>query len=315
MLEATLLSRLGEDICLKFQPTNHKYVYLCDCGAASDLTIKDCHDLGALFVSHTHIDHFCNFDGIFRHQLAVGRGIVVCGPPGIARNVSNKLNGYIWNLMYDDKAVYYEVREIESPGVVAVYHLRVPTWEPVLQERIETDVVYANDAFSAKYAMLDHGTPSIAYRFEEPSKLKIGKFEQRPGPWIAALKDAFLAKDGERVLDIHGEQVEAGELFELLFEEKGDSVGYAMDHAATEENHALIEELMNEVGHLFIECYYHDEDKELAEANRHSTSTASGQAARRARAQKATPCHFSRRYNDSIDEVRAAFEAAFLGEE
>ena len=74
MLEATLLSRLGEDICLKFQPTNHKYVYLCDCGAASDLTIKDCHDLGALFVSHTHIDHFCNggstgiresYDGVF----------------------------------------------------------------------------------------------------------------------------------------------------------------------------------------------------------------------------------------------------------
>ena len=61
MLEATLLSRLGEDICLKFQPTNHKYVYLCDCGAASDLTIKDCHDLGALFMSHTHIDHIVGF--------------------------------------------------------------------------------------------------------------------------------------------------------------------------------------------------------------------------------------------------------------
>jgi ribonuclease Z len=228
--------------------------------------------------------------------------------------VSNKLNGYIWNLMYDDKAVYYEVREIEAPGVVAVYHLRVPTWEPVLQERIETDVVYETEAFSATYAMLDHGTPSIAYRFEEPSKLKIGKFEQRPGPWISALKDAFLAKDEERMIDVHGVQTKAGDLFGLLFEEKGDSVGYAMDHAATEENHALIEDLMNEVGHLFIECYYHDEDEELARANHHSTSSASGLAARRARARKATPCHFSRRYNDSIESVRAAFETAYRGE-
>lgn len=317
MLNAQLASREDEDICLMLRPSNHKLVYMCDCGVASDVSIKDCRDLGALFVSHTHIDHFNQFDEIMRHQLAVGRTIVLVGPNGFARQVSARLNSYTWNLSFDEHAVVYEVREViaESSTHVTMrrYKLEVPTWEPVFLEELESEHVFTCDAFTVRATLLSHAnTDSVAYRFDEHPTVKIGSFEQRPGPWIGKLKAAFEAKTPDVLIDVHGEQVLAGALFELLYVEQGDSVGFAMDHAATDDNHARIKALMSSVQTLFIECYYHDEDRELAQMNAHSTTSASGQVAGLAGARNAVPCHFSRRYQDRLAEIRQAFEAAYL---
>lgn len=191
MITTTLKSAVDEDICLHLQPVNHKGSYICECGAASGLTVKECRDAWAIFISHAHIDHFCNFDGIFRHQLAVGRRVVVCGPPGIAQQVHRKLAAYTWNLSFDEQAVYYEVREIEAAGQVQLYTLRVPTWEPIPSGRLEGEAIYEDAGVRVRYALLDHGTPTVAWLFEEPSRLKIEGFPYRPGPWIAALKAAW----------------------------------------------------------------------------------------------------------------------------
>lgn len=311
MLNAMLLSEPDEDICLRLKPDNHKFVYLCDCGVASGLSHRDGLDLGALFISHAHIDHFNNFDAIMRHQLGAGRAIVITGPVGIAAQVGYRLKSYMWNLTFDDQAVVYEVREVIDAQRYNVYTLRVPEWEPVFDREVINEPLFTTDVFTVHHAILDHGTPSIAYRFQAPGTIKIGAFSQRPGPWIAALKQAYMAQDAERIIDVHGSPQAAGELFDLLFEEPGDSVGFAMDHAATSENHALMGELFDSVKTLFIECYYNDEDIELARINHHSVASASGRVAGLAGVQKPVPCHFSRRYNDRLDEVRGAFHAAY----
>lgn len=316
MLRAELLSLVDEDICLQIKPDNHRFIYLCDCGVASKLSIKSCHSIGAMFISHTHIDHFNNFSGIMRHQLAVGHKVVVCGPRGLARNVSCALNAYTWNLEFDEKAVWYEVREYVAPGEVVTYALRVPDWEPVEVSREEVDAIFSCDAFDVRCTILDHKTDSIAYLFEEPTRIKVGKdLPFKPGPWVRDLKEAFVAEQPDAMIDVHGEARRAGELFELVERQRGHTVGYIMDHLGSQENHDKIAALFADVDELYIECYYHDEDRALAIANHHSTAVLSGRAAHLARAKKAIPCHFSRRYNGRLDEIREDFERAWRGEE
>lgn len=72
MFQAEIKSKEDEDICILVRPDNHPWNYLCDCGDASGLTVKECQDTRAIFISHTHFDHFCNFDWIL--QLLRGSG-------------------------------------------------------------------------------------------------------------------------------------------------------------------------------------------------------------------------------------------------
>ena len=90
MIRSEFQSDLDEDVCLLLQVTNQKWNYLCDCGAAARrLTPKVCMDVAGIFVSHAHIDHFCNFDTVLRHQIGIERTVTVCGPPHFARNVQS----------------------------------------------------------------------------------------------------------------------------------------------------------------------------------------------------------------------------------
>jgi len=317
MITAKMLSGADEDVCMKATLSNHDRCYLFDCGRASGLTIKDTQDLGAMFVTHTHIDHFNAFDDIMRHQLGIGRGIPVFGPRDIQHRVSAKMRAYTWNLSFDDQAVFYDAMELdELHGVVRTWRLRVPDWEPTLVDErawAPGDVILETKAFTARATILDHLTPCVAYRLDEPEKIKMGKSPHRPGPWIAALKEAFAASDGERTLDVHGEEHRAAELFEYISVQQGDSVGFVMDHAASEENHALIEATFSGVRRLFIESYYREEHADLAALNHHSTARRSGIAARRAGAEEVVPVHYSRRYNAEVEELIAECMEGFGG--
>ena len=101
MFNVQIKSLPKEDICLLVRPANHPWDYLIDCGEASLLTSKECQNLRALFISHTHMDHFMNFDTLLRHQLGVGREIIISGPEGIAKRIQSRIQSYIWNLIFD----------------------------------------------------------------------------------------------------------------------------------------------------------------------------------------------------------------------
>lgn len=299
---------------------NHAFSYLCDCGMASDLTVKDCRDTAAIFVSHTHIDHFINFDGIMRHQLAIGRAVVVTGPRGIAKNVQAKLLSFSWDLLaYDDKAVRYEVREIDAEGNVDVYLLQTPLWKIEHIERIEKPLyIYENEWFRLRFALLYHGIYTVAYCFEEQPKIKIDNksLPYKAGRWIQDLKAAFLENAADRQIEVSAEAtVKAGDLFGFLSWQAGFRTAYVIDHAATAENFAKIGALCAGVDELYIEAYYGLAEKEMAEKNKHSVAAYSGKLAREIGVKKAIPVHFSRRYHEA--EQRAAllkeFYDAFAG--
>jgi ribonuclease Z len=84
--------------------------------------VKEVQSVSAIFISHTHIDHFSNFDGIFRHQIGNGEKIVICGPKNIHQQIEARLKSYTWNLI-DENAIEYEIREIVSKEEINVYKI------------------------------------------------------------------------------------------------------------------------------------------------------------------------------------------------
>lgn len=304
MLKAVNKSRADEDISVLITIDHQRWHYLCDCGLASDLTKKDCLNTLAVFISHTHIDHFIGFDNVIRHQVGVGRTIYVCGPPGIAEKVQQKMQAYEWNLIDEGDATntVYEIHEITGDNSVRISRMFPPRWELFfVEERTGSNVVYSDDSVTVYYTLLDHGTPCAAYLFEETgkSKLDMEKCPFETGPWVKELQHAFKHDKKELPVTIAGKTYKAEELFYLLRWVEGYKFGYIMDHAADAANHARIKALFSGADEVFIECYYKESEEPFAVLNKHSTAKRSAEVMRAAGVKKAVPVHFSRRYHQS----------------
>src|SRR5438874_249363 len=71
----------------------------------------------AVFVSHTHMDHFMGFDQLLRLLLARDATLRLYGPTGLADCVEGKLKGYTWNLT-DEYAFTIDVTDSDELLVV-----------------------------------------------------------------------------------------------------------------------------------------------------------------------------------------------------
>ncbi|CAL2080697.1 ribonuclease Z [Tenacibaculum sp. 190524A05c] len=313
MFTATVKSAQDEDISILIQKDNHSWNYLCDCGEASGLTVKEIQNVRAVFISHTHIDHFINFDSIIRHQIGIERRVVIVGPPGIAAQVQAKLLGYTWNLI-DENAIIYEVRELQSKDKYTSFELQPPLWNLKKVEENEVDNVYQNEDFNVSVVFLDHKIPTVAYKFEEKEKIKIdiSKADFKPGKWVKQLKDAFEHQELDTEIIINDVSYLAKELFYLLDIQKGDSLGIIMDHAPSIENHEKIKAHFKSCETVLIESFYLNEDKDFAVKNFHSYAEQSGKIARLSGIKNPIPVHFSRKYSeDQITQLKEEFYASF----
>ena len=283
---------------------NYAGNFICECGDASELTVKDCQATEAIFISHTHIDHFVNFDFILRHQIGIQKRIVICGPTGITQQVQSKIRAYQWNLI-EEGSIIYEIREIVNQQTILRSEIKPPLWTIDPMESDLLSSLYSNEKFTVDFEILDHKTPSIAYLFKEADSVKIdmSNSEFEGGSWIRALKGAFEAGDDERMLTVGEQEWQAKDLYYLLEIKKGDSLGVIMDHAAHEENHERIARLFQDCNQVFIECFYKSADREQAIKNYHSYSEASARIMKRCQVEKATPVHFSRKYDEEERQV------------
>lgn len=299
MIHATIKNRPKEDISILLQFDNHSWNYLCECGTASDLTMKECQNIKAIFISHTHIDHFVNFDTILRYQIGTQNEVVICGPENIAQHVQAKILAYTWNLI-EKEAISYEVREILSANQIKRYRLQPPQWELEYLDDITTPSLFSNALFEVDFTILDHGIPSIAYLFKEKDKVNIdlSKSNFKGGAWIRELKTAFINQSVSQIFEIEGKKYLASELFPLLQKTRGYRLGVIMDHAASPENHQKIKTLFQNCDKVFIEAFYKATDKDLAMQNKHSYSSKSAEIMRLAKVKTAIPVHFSRRYEE-----------------
>ena len=297
-------SKFDEDISILIKLDNHSANYICECGDASELTVKDCQDAEVIFISHTHIDHFVNFDFILRHQIGTGKRIVICGPQGITAQVQSKIKGYQWNLI-EANSITYEIREILNDGSILVSEINPPLWKIIPLGTHQNNFIYSNKKFDVSFVALDHKTSSIAYLFKEKNSITIdiAASDFKGGTWVRELKQAF--ENGNELLkvEIEGKVFQAKELFHLLHIKEGDTLGVIMDHAANQENHKAIQSLFSGCNTIFIESFYKAEDSEFAKLNYHSYSTASAQIMKACQVKKAIPVHFSRKYKKEEVEI------------
>lgn len=311
MIQAEIKSLLREDISILIKIPNSGKHYLSDCGEASLLTVKEVQSVSALFISHTHIDHFSNFDGIFRHQIGSGEKVVICGPKNIQKQVEARLKSYTWNLV-DEKAIEYEIREVVSEAEINVYKIRPPYWN--LELAATQDFLFEDENVSVDCAVLDHKTDSVAYLFREKDSVTYNENASgfRKGKWISELKAAFETQDPEKAIEIEGTVYKATDLFHLLTRNEGYRLGVIMDHAVCESNYEKIKTVFRKADLVYIETFYKDEDRELAGQNYHSFASASGKIMKDCDVKEAVPIHFSRRYteNDRL-EIETAFYKAF----
>ena len=314
MFHPEVKSKIDEDICILIKLDNHPWNYLCECGDASDLTVKEIQNVNAIFISHTHIDHFVNFDTILRHQIGVQRGVLICGPKGIAGQVQSRIKSYTWNLI-DKNAIRYEIRELVSENEIHIFEVEPPAWELKKKGVIHTNTIFEENTFAVTAILLNHKIPTLAYKFKEQdtTRIDIQASGFKGGKWVKELKEAFEENEPGRIISTEGNDYKASELFHLLRIHKGDSIGIIMDHAANEENHFKINKHFFKCRKVFIETFYKEADKELADLNYHSYSTMSGKIMKQSQVQEPVPLHFSRKYKEEdIKQLIEEFETALL---
>jgi len=312
MFQSEIKSQINEDISILVQVDNHPWNYICECGDARNWTVKEVQNANAVFISHTHIDHFVNFDNVIRHQIGIQRRVVICGPKEIATQVQAKLKSYTWNLI-EKGAIVYEIREMLSENEIKVVELEPPFWELVEKNRLKSNVLFQEKGFVVTGILLDHKTPTLAYKFQEQDTIKIDLQASsfRGGKWVKILKEAFERNDSERSITIEDKTYLAKDLFHLLHVQKGDSLGVIMDHAANSDNHAKIIQHFSHCQKVFIESFYKNEDQAFATTNYHSYAAMSGKIMREAKVLNPVPVHFSRKYGtEKIEALVKEFEVA-----
>jgi len=302
---------------------------LLDLGDLARLPPKKILRITDVFVSHTHMDHFCGFDRLVRICLGRDTGLRMYGPPGFVAQVEHKLAAYTWNLVerYPGDFVI-EAWEIDEAWQARGRRLRCrERFRPeALEGRPLPDGVLLDEpSFRVRAALLDHGIPCLAFAVEEKAHVNVWKNRLAElgvpvGPWLKELKDLVIrgapddAPVRARWRDGSGEHERpftVGALRDdILRLVPGETIAYVTDAAFHDENRGRIVELARGAMRLFIECAFLDEDAELAAARSHLTAGQAGRLARACGAEFVTPFHFSPRYEGREAELRAELDAA-----
>ena len=324
-----LVNGLFEDPVLFVDFAHQRRALLFDLGDIGRLSTKDLLKVSHVFVSHTHMDHFCGFDRLLRVRLGRPRQLWLCGPQGFLANLAGKLAGYRWDLV----SSYSEALNIEAvevhPGVLRRQRFAcrrgfVPDQPP--REAPFDGCLVAEPEFSVTAAVLQHSGPCLGFRFSERFHVNILKPPLRAlglkvGPWINRFKAALYAEapadspvtavgdDGRQLNFRLADLAEA-----LVRVTAGQRIAYVTDAADTRENREAIAALIRGVDRLYIETAFLRCDAALARRRHHLTAARAGTLAGQAGVRELYPMHFSPRYTQRpallMDEARQAFAAA-----
>jgi ribonuclease Z len=303
---------------------------LFDCGNLRGLSTRKILRVSEVFVSHMHMDHFNDFDWMLRLMLGRGKRLRLFGPRGFIDSLGHKLGAYTWNLVHNyEEDLVIEATELHDGdfGECAQFScreaFRVRERRPC---ELPGGVLVEEPAFRVRAAVLDHGTPVLAFVVEETQHVNVWKNRLEAiglpvGPWLQGLKAMVLSgqpdaapvrvwwKQGSKLRERY---VPLGELKrEVLRIVPGQRLGYVVDVAGHEDNERRLIALMQGIDLLFIEAPFLDEDRGHAEDRRHLTARRAGEIARAAGVKRLEPFHFSPRYSEREADLRAEAERAF----
>jgi ribonuclease Z len=308
-----------------------KEAFLFDLGDIHHLPPRKLLKIDFIFVSHTHMDHFIGFDQLLRVSLGRDRRIRLYGPSDFLRNVEDKLRSYTWNLVAN-YANDFEllVTEIHPQHKISRQYRCRNSFKPEGEEREDFDgTLVEGDFFTVRAVLLDHGTPCLAYCFEEKTRINIKKNVLREmglptGAWLLELK-AYVTKGGPDDLPVRvwwrntdGRREEKIVPLGVLRQKAvkitpGQKISYVTDTLYNEENARRIIELSAGSELMFIEAPFLDAEADAAARKYHLTARQAGMLARQAGAKRMVPFHFSPKYKQERDllhlEAMSAFHA------
>ena len=325
---------------------------LFDLGPVESLPVRELLKVTDAFVSHTHIDHFIGFDHLLRVALGQRRLLRLYGPPGFLGNVQGKLAGYTWNLA-EDYPLVIEAWELDArtPSVPAKTSRQGPEAQGLegvsgelrgarfpcarrfhredLPSRPFYGLLYEDDHFQVECSPLDHGgIPSLGFALQEKKRLNIdpARLEElglSPGPWLAELKRALRqALPPETPMRIAGQGPEGRQerIFtvaelasELVRISSGMRITYVADARYTEQNQQAIVRLAGEADVFYCDAAFLEADDQAPKDWFHLTARQAGLLARRAKARRLVPFHFSPRYRDRPEALEQEAAGAFQG--
>jgi ribonuclease Z len=304
---------------------------LFDLGDIAPLGARKLLRISDICISHTHIDHFIGFDRMLRIMLGRDKKINLFGPPGILRQVENRLASYSWNLIGSYPTVFtLTVYELHPDGTAL--RARFSSKHTFAREQEETvrcpgGVILDEENLRIRVAFLEHSIPCLAYAFEE--KLHVNFMKNRltelgapVGPWLSEVKTAVLRGEpddtmievGGKAQGVDGTKFTLGELKERVLQiVPGEKIAYVTDTSFTPENRQKIVELAQGADYLFIEAVFLHVDCERARERAHLTARQAGELAREAGVERVIPFHFSPRHLGAEDELRREVAEAFQG--
>jgi len=238
---------------------------LCDCGEGTQLQLQRAGvspaKISAVLISHIHGDHVLGLPGFINTQQLMGRRnpLSIYGPPGLQAFLDCAAN-------------------------ISKYKPEFPLQVVELAPR--SNAMFSVAGFSIVARNLDHSTPCLGYRVEEPPK---------PGPFNAAKAEAMGIPEGPlraalqrgESIALNGRTVSSSEI--VGRQKPGRVVAYCTDTRPCDAGIALAEncDLLVHDATFSDACQIH------AEPTKHSTGREAAIVARTAGANKLALWHLS----------------------
>jgi ribonuclease Z len=328
LLHPMLVNGRSGDPAIYIETLFEKHAILFDLGDISPLSPRKVQRVDHVFVSHAHIDHFFGFDRLLRLLVGREKKVALYGPIGLIDHVHHKLQAYRWNLF--DRYVtdlVFVVTEVTSPSESRIAQFRLSNAfaaEPIGTQAIVEKVICSEPSFRVSAAILEHGTPCLAFAIEESAHVNVWKSRLAElglpiGPWLRELKRAVIeGRPGHHLFRVPGGSSETREmplaaLSGVLTVTPGQKIAYVTDAADTATNRMAIISLVRNADLLFIEAAFVQADAGLATERSHLTTAAAGTIARDAQVRRVEPFHFSARYGGQEQRMLNEVYAAFCG--
>ncbi len=300
-----------------------------DIGCIDSLSSRDILRISHIFVTHTHMDHFCGLDHLLRLLLGRAKTLFIFGPEGFLTNLEGKLAAYNWNLVagYRD-SLKLVATEIQTSGRIQQTYDCRDGFRPQGPARHQPyDGNLLNEpSLQVHTAILDHGIPSLGFSLQENFHINIIKEELQAldlntGPWLQDFKKALYERSApDRLIeaprrdrpDVKIAYPLADLAARIAVMTPGQKIAYITDVAFAEENAHQIQTLAQKADHLYIESAFLNEDQATARAKKHLTAGQAGQLAALSRVKRFTVFHFSPRYEDRTHHFQRQAQRAFL---
>jgi len=298
---------------------NEKKAVLFDCGRIEGLANKEVLDLDAIFISHTHMDHFMGIDQVLRTILHREKPLHIYGPQGITEKMLAKLHAYTWNLT-KDYPLEIDIHEVHDHTISSTRTLASSGFDAAIRyDEMRSGHTIARDSrYQVDAVILEHGIPCLGFVIKERVHVNIrGDVIARkgyiPGPWIGSLKERILSGETNTLIDVRTDSgiitTSAAELVhEIVITSRGQKIAFFTDIACTRENIRKIQSIALDADVLFIETYYLDEMSSQAAVRGHLTARQAGMIARKLKAKRVFPMHVSPRYHAMLNDIYAQMD-------